>query len=301
VTAVDLGDRDPLEIHPKDKRPIGERAAYRAMERLYGDSSYREVRSPEMREWELSAGGEYTIRFDYVTGGLVLKQVPNLTYTGESGFEVLDASGRWRAAQAKLTDDRTGVVVWLPGEQAPQGVRYAWRNYPAVTLFDDSGFPVLPFNSTKDLKRVPPVIGTDANHIRVNHHLLKSYDGIVNLTRGSPFRMIETKDGYTLWHLYPIEGQSPGDEILLLARLDNAVTGQGTNETVIRIANHGLKAGDWIRNNSRGWIAARVTRVIDANTFEIETPIDGQAAGDEIERYTQKRVVKALSERDKVN
>ena len=301
VTAVDLGDRDPLEIHPKDKRPIGERAAYRAMERLYGDSSYREVRSPEMREWTLSAGGEYTIRFDYVTGGLTLKQVPNLTYTGESGFEVLDSSGRWRPAQARVTDDRTSVVVSLPGESRPQGVRYAWRNYPAVTLFDVTGFPALPFNSTKDVKRVPPVIGTDGNHIRVNHHLLKSYDGIVNLTRGGQFRMIEAVDGYTLWHEYAIPGQSPGDEILLLARLDNAAAGQGTNATVIRLAGHGLKAGDWIRNNSRGWIAARVARVIDANTFEIETPIAGQSAGDELERYAQKRVVKALGEKDITN
>lgn len=297
VTAVDLSDPDPLEIHPRDKRPIGERMAYRAMEKLYGDDAYREFRSPEMREVRLENGG-YTIRFDHVSGGLVLKR---LAHTDESGFEILDAEGRWRPAEARLTDDRTGVVAWLPDEPEPRGVRYAWRNYPAVTLFDEAGFPVLPFNSLKDLKRAPPVIGTDGHHIRVNHHLLKSYDGIVNLTRGGQFRMVEALDGYTLWHEFAIEGQAPGDEILLLARLDNGEAEPGTGETVIRLRNHGLKEGDWIRNNSRGWVAARVSRVIDADAFEIDVPIAGQSAGDELERYAAKRIVRALGEQDKTS
>jgi len=301
VTAVDLGDRNPLEIHPKDKRPIGERIAYRAMETLYGDAAYRGFRSPEMREARLE-NGEYTIRFDYVDGGLELKRLANLTCrAGESGFEVLDSSGRWRSARAELTGDRRGVIVRLPGEPNPQGVRYAWRNYPAVTLFDAAGFPVLPFNSTKDVKRVPAAIGTDAHHIRVNHHLLKSYDGIVNLTRGGPFRMIEAVDGYTLRHEFAIEGQTAGDEILLLARLDNGTAEPGTGETVIRMRSHGLKAGDWIRNNTRGWTAARVSRVIDANTFEIDAPIAGQTENDELERYAAKRIVRALGANDRTS
>ena len=113
--------------------------------------------------------------------------------------------------------------------------------------------------------------------------------------------MVEAVDGYTLRHEFAIEGQSPGDEILLLARLDNGEAEPGTGETVIRLRNHGLQAGDWIRNNSRGWIAARVSRVVDEHTFEIETPIAGQSADDELERYAAKRVVRALGEKDQTS
>jgi sialate O-acetylesterase len=290
VTAVDLADPDPLEIHPRDKRPIGERLAYRAMETLYGDRSHRNERSPEMSGYRLE-NGTYTISFDYITDRLVLNSYREI---GESGFEILDGQGRWVPAHAKLSGDRRQVTVWRPGEPEPQGVRYAWRNYPSVTLFDASGLPVLPFNSTKDVKHDPPVMGTDQHYIRIRHHLLKSYDAIVNLSRGNQFRMVEAVDGHQLWHQFAIEGQSPGDEILLLSRLDNGLTESGTNETIIHMRNHGLKEGDWIRNNSRGWIPSRVLRVIDKNSFEIADPIPGQTAGDELERYARKRAVQAL-------
>jgi sialate O-acetylesterase len=291
VTAVDLADADPLEIHPRDKRPIGERAAYRAMELLYGDLNYRDVRSPEMRSYRLDEG-RYTISFDHLSEQLILKW--SASDMQASGFEILNNQGRWVPAMAELSEDRKQVIVWVPDEPEPQGVRYAWRNYPAVTLFETSGLPVLPFNSTKDLKNLPPTYGTDEHHIRVNHHLLKSYDGIVNLTRGEQFRMVETVDGNVVWHQYAIEGQSPRDEIVLLARLSNGYTDSGTNESIVHMRDHGLRAGDWIRNNSRGWIASRVLRVLDANTFEIAVPIPGQSTGDELERYANKRTVPAL-------
>jgi len=291
VTAIDLADPDPLEIHPRDKRPIGERAAYRAMELLYGDSSFQDMRSPEMREYRLDEG-KYTISFDHLSDHLVLKW-GSIDMAG-SGFEILNSERRWVPAFAELSEDRREVVVWSADEPAPLGVRYAWRNYPAVTLFAASGLPALPFNSTKDLQHLPPTYGTDEHHIRVNHHMRKSYDGIVNLTRGEQFRMVEPLDGDVLWHQYAVAGQSPGDEIVLLARLSNGYAERGTNETTVYMRGHGMKEGDWIRNNTRGWTASQVFKVLDDDTFEICAPIPGQSAGDELERYASKRTVTAL-------
>jgi len=216
----------------------------------------------------------------------------------DSGFEILTESGSWVPAKAQLSADRSQVIVWREDVSEPLGVRYAWRNWPSVTLFDTSGLPVLPFNSTRDVKHLPPRYGTDEQYIRVNHHMLNSYDGIVNLTRGGQFRMVETVDGDVLRHQYPIDGQSPGDEIILLSRLSNGYAFGGTNERIVHMPGHGLKEGDWIRNNTRGWIASRVARVLDANAFELATPIPGQSEGDELERYANKRTVTALDADD---
>src|SRR5690606_10668459 len=99
---------DPLEIHPRDKKPIGERLAYRAMESLYGDRSYRDKRSPELAEYELD-NGRYTLQFHYVGQGLVLKDAE------QSGFEIRDAEGNWLEAQAVLGPDGQQVIVWHDG------------------------------------------------------------------------------------------------------------------------------------------------------------------------------------------
>ena len=295
VTAVDLADPDPLVTLPRNKRPLAERAAYRAMELMYGDVGYRETRSPEMRDYLLKDGA-FTIRFDHADEGLVLNWFSR--DMRDSGFEILTESGSWVPAKAQLSADRSQVIVWREDVSEPLGVRYAWRNWPSVTLFDTSGLPVLPFNSTRDVKHLPPRYGTDEQYIRVNHHMLNSYDGIVNLTRGGQFRMVETVDGDVLRHQYPIDGQSPGDEIILLSRLSNGYAFGGTNERIVHMPGHGLKEGDWIRNNTRGWIASRVARVLDANAFELATPIPGQSEGDELERYANKRTVTALDADD---
>ena len=44
--------------------------------------------------------------------------------------------------------------------------------------------------------------------------------------------------------------------------------------------------------------ASRVARVLDANAFELATPIPGQSEGDELERYANKRTVTALDADD---
>lgn len=289
VSAIDLSDEDPLEIHPRDKKEIGQRLAYRIVEQLYGEKLL--ARSPELAQAQL-VDGVYNISFDYVDQHLIAGKAWD---EGRTGFEMLDVTGKWLPAQAEVTADGQGLKVWREGLSEPQGVRYAWRNYPQVTLFDASGLPVLPFNTTKDLNTIPEVQGTDSQNIRIMNHFLSNYDAIVNLSRDNAFRMIEVRDGHLLWHEYAIPGQTAGDWIARLSRLENVLSQAGTTNTVIRMRDHGLAEGDWIRNNTRGWQARRVMKVIDAHTFEVVS-IDGQSVGDEIERYVLQGISLAMGD-----
>jgi hypothetical protein len=125
---------------------------------------------------------------------------------------------------------------------------------------------------------------TASNVIKLENHALRSNDGIVNISKGNLFRVIVVIDENTITHEFAVKDQAAGDTILKLARLGSGYTQAGTNETILKIKRHGLSAGDWIRNDTRGWEARRVKRVLDENTIEVD-PIMGQSAGDEIDLY----------------
>ena len=120
--------------------------------------------------------------------------------------------------------------------------------------------------------------------LKISNHRLNNYDAVVNVTRDNQFRTINRLDSDTLYHEYAIKDQTAGDKIVKLLRLENSTTQSGTTETNIKIYNHGVLVRDWIRNNTRGWEARRVTKVLDEDTIVV-TKITGQRSGDEIERY----------------
>ncbi len=289
VTAVDLSDPDPLEIHPREKKEIGCRLAYLAMDMIYEKDLKQ--RSPEMKHF-LIKNNKVIIDFAYVYSRLFFKN------DMAGGFEILDNEGRWHAAEAKINPDNT-VEIRHEDIPEPQGARYAWHNYPDISLFQQPNLPVLPFNTTVTMEK-KPLVGTGDRTITLFFHGLNDYDGIVNATRGNRFRMIERKDIYTIFHEFTIEGQTAGDTIYTFLRLlPNVTAQQGTTSTSLIIPDHGLSEGDWIRNNDRGWEPRRVNAVPDKNTIEIET-IAGQSEGDEIERYLfkEKRTAQALRIQD---
>src|SRR5690606_17055386 len=137
-----------------------------------------------------------------------------------SGFEVKTEQGKWVQAQAKVIAANQ-VEVWLTGDNNLKGIRYAWRNYPTVTLYDDLGYPVLPFNSDKYLYNHAPAQKSSDHYIRVMNHFLLNNDAIVNLDRNNTFRMIQAIDGHLIYHEYAIYGQTVGDRIAKFSRVGN--------------------------------------------------------------------------------
>ncbi|MBN8527036.1 MAG: hypothetical protein J0M02_17005, partial [Planctomycetes bacterium] len=55
------------------------------------------------------------------------------------------ADRQWRAAGAQVQGDV--VVVSSPEVPAPVAVRYAWAEFPTMTLYDAAGVPASPFRS----------------------------------------------------------------------------------------------------------------------------------------------------------
>jgi len=90
------------------------------------------------------------VRFDHADGGLILAQAPWRPKGVEPypkdhliGFEIRDADGPWREAQAQIAGDE--VVVSQPDVKLPDAVRYAWSSAPRCNLYNQSGLPAAPF------------------------------------------------------------------------------------------------------------------------------------------------------------
>lgn len=122
-------------IHPINKKPIGERLAKGAMRTAYGETV---VLSPECTKAELKDGKIY-LSFSEIGNGLVVK--------GDDikGFAVSDENGAYQRVRASILGNR--VVLYVGGINNPQKVRYLWKNYVKedVALYNAEDMPVAPF------------------------------------------------------------------------------------------------------------------------------------------------------------
>jgi sialate O-acetylesterase len=134
AVTIDTGDAD--NIHPKDKRPVGERLALCALARHYGK---KVVSSGPTLASVKRLPGSIRLRFKHTDGGLVAK--------GEKleEFAIAGADRKWYWADAHIEGDT--VVVSSPAAPNPREVRYAWQSNPAATLFNGAGLPAAPFRT----------------------------------------------------------------------------------------------------------------------------------------------------------
>lgn len=133
VVTADIGE--PRDIHPREKRKVGERLSLAAMATTYGvldDSALCPLPRAARR-----SGDGVVISFDHTGGALVSSrdEVP--------GFEIRGPEGDWSPAKAQIRGDR----IVLAGDAADQAttVRYLWSPYHIADLFDTRMLPVSPF------------------------------------------------------------------------------------------------------------------------------------------------------------
>ena len=135
--AVTIDTGDPDDIHPREKRPVGERLALLARAIAYGEPI--ECMGPVWRGLEVAAGKAY-LSFDHVGTGLALR--------GSGGFEVCGADRQYVSATAEVVEgDR--LVVWSEAAPEPVAVRYAWSSVPEVSLYNREGLPASPFRTSE--------------------------------------------------------------------------------------------------------------------------------------------------------
>lgn len=129
---IDLGEEK--DIHPKDKLPIGERLAYVALQRVYKTRTDGEA--PRVVKAERQ-GDAFVLTYDR----------PVVLKNDGKGFGLLGADDKWAFGQAKAA----GATVTVTGVQAPKEVRYAWANFPEVSVYSAGadGLPAGAYRSGK--------------------------------------------------------------------------------------------------------------------------------------------------------
>lgn len=132
---VTLDSADRTDLHPPNKRIVGQRAAAVARGLLLGSDDPANGIVPLRAKHE---GDAVTVEFDpsgqplHVAGG-----------ASPTGFELCDAAAVCRYVDARLEDGR--VVLDARQADAATEVRYAWADAPLVNLFGRRGLPVSSF------------------------------------------------------------------------------------------------------------------------------------------------------------
>lgn len=125
------------DLHPWDKKSVGERLALWALNGVYGED---QVCSGPIYSHMIVEGNKARLFFDYVGSGLTIKGDRLET------FEVCGEDGVFHTAEANI--DENSVVVSGKKVSKPQKVRYAWADNPGgANLYNMEGLPASPFIS----------------------------------------------------------------------------------------------------------------------------------------------------------
>ena len=132
--AMDAGMR--YDIHPKHKRPVGERLALQAISKVYGRSILADSPAPEGIARE---GDSLVIRFAHAGEGLVCRGE-----TPETLELILDGSEK-SAFSASVVENELRITA--EGIATAKTVTVAFCQHPYCTdnVYNCAGLPVLPF------------------------------------------------------------------------------------------------------------------------------------------------------------
>jgi sialate O-acetylesterase len=124
-------------IHPRNKRPVGERLAGLALARVYGQSL---VSSSPLYAGYAIEGDTVRVRFTECGTGLCPLDGARLR-----GFVLAGVDRKFVPAEATIAGDV--VIVRSDRVAAPVAVRYAWAEFPDCNLGHREGVPASPFRS----------------------------------------------------------------------------------------------------------------------------------------------------------
>jgi sialate O-acetylesterase len=154
---IDIGES--RDIHPRNKKPAGERLAALALANNYEQAI---PFSGPVYESSQFADGKAVLHFKHTDGGLVARPLPD-TFDVETkiketaplirnspeseleGFAICGEDKKWGWARAMIDGDT--VIVWSEKIPSPVAVRYAWADNPTGNLYNGAGLPASPFRT----------------------------------------------------------------------------------------------------------------------------------------------------------
>lgn len=136
----DLGDS--LDVHPTDKRPVGERLARLALHNTYGHTALT-PQGPTLRSATASADGTVTIELDYADGLTTADGLAPRT------FEIAAIDGFYSPAEATITPDNK-ITLRNMNVKNPRYVRYAWQPFTRANVVNADSLPMSTFRTEID-------------------------------------------------------------------------------------------------------------------------------------------------------
>jgi sialate O-acetylesterase len=147
AVTIDIGEE--TDIHPRNKQDVARRLAFIAARIAYGEEQI--VSSGPIYQSLKSEMGQIRLRFSGIGSGLLIKD----RYGYIRGFEISEADGRFRWAQAR--QEGADIVVFSEAIRNPVAVRYGWLNTPDGNVFNQEGLPLAPFRTDR-----PRIVGSRA-------------------------------------------------------------------------------------------------------------------------------------------
>jgi sialate O-acetylesterase len=135
--AVTTDNGDSLDIHPRNKKLVGERLSVWALHNEYGKKDV-EVSGPLFSSMKTD-GNKIRIKFDHVDGGLEARDGALIEFTIAGDDQVF--------VPANASIEGNEVVVWSEQVAKPAAVRFAWKNIPRPNFYNKSGLPASPFRT----------------------------------------------------------------------------------------------------------------------------------------------------------
>ena len=154
--AVILDSGNETDIHPKDKKPTGERLAQWAKAMVYGMNV---VPSGPIYEKMEIKNDKIVITFKHTGKGLESRDLTligghKLNKDELQGFSICGADKKFVWADAQITAPNQ-VTLTSTEVKGPVAARYAWSSFPLCNLFNKDGLPAASFrtdNFEPDLK-----------------------------------------------------------------------------------------------------------------------------------------------------
>lgn len=135
VVTLDIGN--PENIHPGNKKEVGERLALWALAKDYNK---KVVYSGPIYKSMKIVNDKIELTFDYADGGLVLKEK-----NGENNFLIAGEDKIFKKAEVKVVGKK--LIVFNSDVKNPVAVRYCWDNVSEGTLFNKAKLPASSFRT----------------------------------------------------------------------------------------------------------------------------------------------------------
>ncbi len=176
AVSSDLGDS--TDVHPRNKRPVGERLARLALRGTYGRDLV--ASGPDVLK-AVRAGDGVLVTF---ANGAGMRPA-----SGDSiiGFEVAEVEGLYETASAEVLNDST-LLVRSAKIAIPRLVRYAWQPFTRANLVNGESLPASTFRmEVTDASTAPSTAPESGYEFGVSAPYAGMFDGLAVVAGGCNF------------------------------------------------------------------------------------------------------------------